>query len=318
MSKVYPQIRPFYELRYSLNKLKLNDLQVGQDGRNRALLSPFGSKTGRNQPSSSKFVFGNATWLRFFIRPPPGTAMSYNDYSQQEIAIAAALSGDPVLRADYESGDPYARFAHSAGKLPAVYNPDDKAQKAIRNVFKTLMLGVGYGMRVESFARKAGIPEVQAEEIFYAHRGRYHVYWDRIEGVIDNGQLTGHVSTVGDWTCDTLGIGLPKGMSVTSLQNYPMQATGSEILRVAVILAVENNIRVVAPVHDALLIEAPEEYIDRHALVTQKLMAEAGKIVIRYPLRSDIKIIRHPGRYEDERGEDMWKQVWNILGRSPD
>ena len=56
----YPQIGPLRELRYSLSKLRLNDLQVGNDGRNRTLLGPYGSKTGRNQPSSAKYVSGSA------------------------------------------------------------------------------------------------------------------------------------------------------------------------------------------------------------------------------------------------------------------
>ena len=36
----------------------LNDLAVGPDGRNRTLLSAFRSRTGRNQPSNSTFIFG--------------------------------------------------------------------------------------------------------------------------------------------------------------------------------------------------------------------------------------------------------------------
>jgi DNA polymerase I len=44
----YPQIGPLRELRYSLSKLRLNDLAVGTDGRSRTLLGPYGSKTGRN------------------------------------------------------------------------------------------------------------------------------------------------------------------------------------------------------------------------------------------------------------------------------
>ena len=44
--------------------LRLNDLTVGDDGRNRTPLWAFGSKTGRNQPSNSKFIFGPSVWLR--------------------------------------------------------------------------------------------------------------------------------------------------------------------------------------------------------------------------------------------------------------
>ena len=67
----YPFIGPLRELRYSLSKLRLNDLQVGSDGRNRTLLGLYGSKTGRNQPSNAKYIFGPAKWIRFLITPPP-------------------------------------------------------------------------------------------------------------------------------------------------------------------------------------------------------------------------------------------------------
>jgi hypothetical protein len=58
MEGKYPHIGPLRELRYSLSKLRLKDLSVGNDGRNRALLGPYGSKTGRNQPSNAKYIFG--------------------------------------------------------------------------------------------------------------------------------------------------------------------------------------------------------------------------------------------------------------------
>src|SRR6516225_12102152 len=65
MAGRYPQIEPLRELRYSLSKLRLNDLAVGNDGRNRTLLGAYGTKTARNAPSNSKYIFGPAKWLRF-------------------------------------------------------------------------------------------------------------------------------------------------------------------------------------------------------------------------------------------------------------
>src|SRR5262249_28899047 len=93
MSRAYPQeVGPIRELRHALSQMRLNELAVGRDGRNRVLLSAFGSRTGRNQPSNSRFIFGPAVWLRCLIQPPPGRAVAYVDWSQQELAIAAALS----------------------------------------------------------------------------------------------------------------------------------------------------------------------------------------------------------------------------------
>jgi hypothetical protein len=67
------------------------DLAVGHDGRNRCLLSAFRSLTGRNQPSNARFIFGPSCWLRGLIRPEPGRAIAYVDWSQQEFGVAAAL-----------------------------------------------------------------------------------------------------------------------------------------------------------------------------------------------------------------------------------
>lgn len=69
MARSYPAVAPIRELRTTISQLRLNDLAVGSDGRNRCLLSAFGSKTGRNQPSNSKFIFGPSAWLRSLIRP---------------------------------------------------------------------------------------------------------------------------------------------------------------------------------------------------------------------------------------------------------
>jgi DNA polymerase-1 len=33
-----------------------------------------------------------------------------------------------------------------------------------------------------------------------------------------------------------------------------------------------------------------------------------------FELRSDAKVIRHPDRFEDERGKKMWEVVWEVLG----
>src|SRR4029077_14420901 len=65
MARAHPvEVAPIRELRHALSQMRLNELTVGSDGRNRLLLSAFGSRTGRNQPSNSKFIFGPATWLR--------------------------------------------------------------------------------------------------------------------------------------------------------------------------------------------------------------------------------------------------------------
>jgi hypothetical protein len=94
-----------------------------------------------------------------------------------------------------------------------------------------------------------------------------------------------------------------------------MQANGAEMLRLACCLVTESGIKVCAPVHDALLIEAPLEELDETVERTQELMAEASKIVLDgFCLRSDAEVVlRYPDRYTDKRGAVMWATVMKLL-----
>jgi hypothetical protein len=106
MSRVHPELEPLRQLRYTLSQMRLAEIAIGADGRNRVMLSPFQAKTSRNQPSNSKFIFGPAVWLRGFIKPAQGYALAYIDWEQQEFGIGAALSGDSSMAKAYLSGDP--------------------------------------------------------------------------------------------------------------------------------------------------------------------------------------------------------------------
>jgi hypothetical protein len=72
MAQRYPVLEPLRQLRRTLSQLRLNDIAVGVDGRNRVLLSPFSTMTGRNAPSNSRFIFGPARFVRGLIKPPSG------------------------------------------------------------------------------------------------------------------------------------------------------------------------------------------------------------------------------------------------------
>ena len=152
----YPVLRSLHELRVSLSQLRLNDLAVGPDGRNRTLVSAFRARSGRNAPSNTKSIFGPATWLRGLIRPVPGEGIAYVDYEQQEFGIAAALSGDPAMLAAYQSGDPYLAFAKQAGAIPE--DGTRATHGAVRELFKTCALGVQYGMGADTLAFRIDRP----------------------------------------------------------------------------------------------------------------------------------------------------------------
>jgi DNA polymerase I-like protein with 3'-5' exonuclease and polymerase domains len=291
--------------------MRLQELAVGSDGRNRCLLSAFSSKTGRNQPSNTRFIFGPSTWLRSLIRPEPGRAVAYVDWSAQEYGIAAALSGDRAMQRDYQSGDPYLAFAKRAGAVP----PDatKKTHSKERDLFKVCCgLGAMYGAGEASLAMRLGISPAHARELLHLHRQSYPDFWRWSDAVQDFAMLRGYLETVFGWR-----VHVGPGANPRSLRNFVMQANAAEMMRLACCLATERRIAVCCPVHDALLIEAPADDVEVVVTETQRAMAEASELVLPgFPLRTEARIVRHPDRYVDERGRRMWATVQRLLSEA--
>ncbi len=295
------------ELRNTLGKMRLSDLAVGSDGRNRCLLSPFQSRTGRNQPSNSKFIFGPSAWLRSLIKPAVGMSLAYIDYSQQEFGIAAAFSGDSNMMDAYRSGDPYLAFAKQAGAVPQ--DATKQSHKKERTLFKACTLGVQYGMGAESLAASIGEPLDIGRELLRLHRQTYPRFWRWSESAVDHAMLHGYLQTVFGWRLHVGADANPR-----SLANFPCQANGAEILRLACCLMTERGIGLCAPIHDAVLIEGPTDSIEHVVTEAQSAMREASAIVLGgFELETDAEIIYYPSRYSDERGVEMWNLVLAIL-----
>ena len=308
-ARAYPAVSPLRELRSSLSDLRLNDLAVGADGRNRTLLSAFRSRTGRNQPSNTKFIFGPSVWLRGLIKPPPGHAVAYVDWSQQEIGIAAALSGDQALQAAYQSGDCYLAFAKQAGAVP--HDAIKATHGTQRELFKQCMLAVQYGMEWQSLALRTAQPGIVARDLLRAHRQTYRRFWEWSDAAVDQAMLVGVIHTVFGWP-----IRIGERSNPRSLRNFPMQANAAEMLRVACCLATEHGVEVCAPVHDAVLVCAPLEQIEDDIAAMRAAMAVASRSVLAgFELNTDVKVTRWPDRYMDPRGRQMWERVCSLVAQ---
>jgi len=124
-------------------------------------------------------------------------------------------------------------------------------------------------------------PAIVARNLLRLHREIYSKFWKWSDNAVDRTILTGQQATVFGWVHR-----IPEGYNVSRnnlkadgpnprmLRNFYMQANGAEILRLACILATEAGIRVCAPIHDAVLITAPESEIDDAADAMARYMRE--------------------------------------------
>jgi DNA polymerase-1 len=289
MTKGHSQLEGLRQLRHARDKMRRIKLAVGADGRNRCVLWPFQRKTSRTQPKASLWIFSPAVWLRSLIRPGPGQAIAYVDWSSMEVMVAASLSNDPVMLDFYRGGDPYLAFAKRVGAAPADANKDTHG--SLRDRYKTGLLAIQYGAQADTLAGRLGISGFEGHEMVAQHRQLFGVYWRWADDWLAHALDTGLMWTPLGWKCRTGVI----EFNERSIQNFPVQATAAEIFRIAAIWATRHGLGLRAPVHDALLIEAPIERIEADVALLQELMRRASRVVLDpHELRTDAVIIRYP------------------------
>lgn len=313
-AKIHPQLMPLRELRSSLGQLRLNKITVGADGRNRCMLSPYSSKTGRNQPSTNRFIFGPSAWMRSLIKPPEGMALAYCDFARQEFGIAAAFSGDLAMQEVYRAQDSYIEFARMAGAVPDGATKQTHPQE--RGKFKLVALAVQYGMSAYGLKHRGGMSHAEARQLLRLHQRTFPDYWRWGEQVQNFGTVTRQLRTPLGWKIQyPWKIRYPEQEDVNtrSVRNWPVQSTGGDMLRMTMIALEDAGIEVIAPIHDAVLIQAPATEIHETAEETKSIMRRvSGQMLDGFWLDVDIDIVTD--RYKDPRGTRMWAELMKILG----
>lgn len=141
------------------------------------------------------------------------------------------------------------------------------------------------------------------------HRATYPRYWTWSDQAEIVGMLQGRLRTVFGWT---LHVGA--GANPRSLRNFPCQANGAEMLRLACCLATERGVAVAAPVHDAILVESSADLIEDVVAETQQAMREASAVVLDgFALRSDRMIVTYPDRLLSDKEKPMWGRIMRIM-----
>ena len=205
------------------------------------------------------------------------------------------------------SGDPYLSFAIGAQLAP------EGATKAthgdIRDRIKASVLGIGYGMSDATLAHRLSISLTEARMLLRLHDETYPAFARWRKNNLDAALLSQSQQTVLGWPLHSTIETKPNTM-----KNFPIQANGAEMLRLACCLATERGVRICALIHDAILIEAAEEEIDSAVVTARLCMAEASRVVLGgLELDTDVKVVRAPDRYEDPRGRDLFNRITALL-----
>ncbi len=306
MSGLYPQLIPLMELRKTLGQMRLKELPIGSDGRNRFSIRPFAARTSRSQPRAKEFILGSAAWLRGLIKPRPGYGIGYIDYEQQEFGIGAAISGDELMQEAYLSADPYLTLAEHAGVVPRGATKESHPQKRV--LFKELVLATQYGVGTRTFAERIKRSRAEAERLIEDHKRRYKKFWAWSDAAVRYAALHGRLWSPFGWVRHY------RNMNEESARNFPIQACGAEMLRLAIMLGFDAGVQIIAPLHDALMVEFVLEEEEETIWKMRTAMRQASQTVLAgFPIRTDAMIVRYPERFIQDRGKQMWDLIWAII-----
>jgi hypothetical protein len=304
--KYVPEVARLRQIMQLANILDKPGFEV-YHGRNYYGLLPYKCESSRN--ATVHCIFQSPVWVRPLIQAPAGYGLIHADWSQEEFGVAALLSNDATAIRTYETGDSYIAFAAMAGLVPAGAT---KATHPIeRDMCKTMVLALQYGMGPQSLAAKLGRSLNYAQDLLTAHRKAFRRLWSWADNQVWTARWDRKLETLYGWRL----IVKPE-TKVLTCRNFPVQANAAEILRLAHLFLYEHGIQVCAPIHDALLIQAPENELEAVAQVVREQMEKASKIVLHgFRLRAETQTLYHPQRLEDRRGIRVWDYVLKLTER---
>jgi len=211
-----------------------------------------------------------------------------------------------IMLAAYRSGDPYLEFARQVGLVPK--DATRKSHPLERDRCKVCCLGLQYLMGERTLAAKLRISVIEARGLIDLHRRNFKTFWRWSDQCVDSAMANKSIHTSFGWRMN-----VTSKTKARTLRNFPMQANGADMMRLACIYGVEAGVKICAPIHDAFLIEAPLLELDDAVDQMQQAMRRASALVLDgFELATDAKIFRHPERYVDGDGV-MWERVARLI-----
>lgn len=232
--------------------------------------------------------------VRSAFVPDPGNRFISADYAQIELVVLAHLSGDRELTAAFIEGEDVHRRTGALifGVAPSEVTSDQ------RRVAKTINFGVMYGMSAFRLSRELELPRADATAFIDAYFRTYAGIRAFVDTTVAEARRTGIVTTAFGRRRPIPTIDSRNRTERESAErvavNTRIQGTAADIvkkamLRVASRLARElPNARLLLQVHDELLLEVPDDAVDRARAILAEEMPRAADLSV--PLRVSIDL----------------------------
>ncbi len=239
----------------------------------------------------------------------PGFLLVEADYSQLELRVAAMLSQDLEMIAIFKSGvDYHLRTAQLVSEIAWGITPDQVTDEH-RTKSKAVNFGVLYGKTAKTLADEWGVSRAKAETVVNAIMGRFKRLSKWCDAQLSSAQKTGEVWT--EWEGRPARrrplhrIADPNDGAASQARNgavnTPIQGTASDFCIRSLTNCVgwieddgiEDDVKLILPVHDALLFEVRDTMVNEVSLQVNDIMTSHYSYGV--PLVADFKVGRSWG-----------------------
>jgi DNA polymerase-1 len=201
-----------------------------------------------------------------FIPRAEGRILVSADYSQIELRIVAAISGDSNMCEAFKNG----KDIHTATAARVFGVAEGEVTKEMRYKAKSVNFGIIYGQGAFGLAENLGVSRTEAKEIIDNYKKEFSGITQYMEDTIQFAQKNGYVETLMGrkrWLKDISSSNFTvRGFAERNAINSPIQGTAADMVKLAMI-AIHREMKekkmaskMILQVHDELVFDAvPEE-----------------------------------------------------------
>ncbi len=225
-----------------------------------------------------------------FLPAAPDWILIDADYSQIELRVMAAMSGDQaMIEAFCQNKDIHTITAAQINRIP-----EELVTPAMRSNAKAVNFGIIYGISEFGLARDTGISRYEAKRYIESYFARYPGIKVFLDGMVQSAKERGYASTLmgrrrylPELTSSKY---LTRAFGERVAMNMPIQGTAADIIKAAMIQVYHRlkeegcRARLILQVHDELLVESPRDEADAVIRLLRECMENA------FPLEVPLKV----------------------------
>ena len=288
-----------------LSKLKstyLDALPLAVDantGRVHTSYSQIGAVTGRlssNNPNLQNIPIRTETGRKVrngFIAGKGNVLLSV-DYSQIELRIVAHMAQDEGMLAAFRADEDI--HATTAGAIYGV--PAEQVTKEMRRHAKAINFGLIYGMSSFGLTRSTDLTLSEAETFVKAYFKKFPGIKEYLDGIKKQAAQDGYVETLLGRRRYFPALQSKQNVQIKNREereaiNAPIQGTAADIMKIAMLqipsalAKAKLKAKMLLQVHDELVLECPQDELEKTAQVVQDTMANAYPLSI--PLSTEAR-----------------------------